>query len=141
MKRLFYFYLFLLSISSPLSSQENEKVSLSIEIYTTKYNYGSILLALYNSEDSYMKEPYKSADIIVEENKTTIVFKNLAKGEYAFSFFHDLNENKKMDTNFLGIPKEPYQFSNGEKGRLGPPKFEKSKFNLSKDEDLKEWIE
>lgn len=141
MKRFVYFYLFLLSISSPLLSQENEMVSLSIEIYTTKYNYGSILFALYNSEDSYMKDPYKSADIIVEENKTIIIFKNLPKGEYAFSFFHDLNENKKMDTNFLGIPKEPYRFSNGKKGRLGPPKFEKSKFNLSKDKILKEWIE
>jgi uncharacterized protein (DUF2141 family) len=36
--------------------------------------------------------------------------------------------NGKLDTNFLGIPKEGYGFSNGAKGLLGPPSFSDASF-------------
>ena len=32
----------------------------------------------------------------------------LPEGEYAISLFHDENENKELDTNFIGIPKEAF---------------------------------
>ncbi|MDA9339728.1 DUF2141 domain-containing protein [Polaribacter sp.] len=35
-----------------------------------------------------------------------------------------------MDTNFLGIPKEPIGMSNDAKGFMGPPKFKNAKFNF-----------
>ena len=60
---------------------------------------------------------------------------------YAFTFFHDLNKNKKLDTNFLGIPKEPYGFSNEKKGRFGPPKFKEVSFKLNKSSIFKISIE
>ena len=60
---------------------------------------------------------------------------------YAFSFFHDLNNNKKLDTNFLGIPKEPYGFSNNKKGRFGPPKFSEASLEINKNSYYKISIE
>ena len=81
-----------------------------------------------------MEDTYRSGNIKVVNNKATIIFEDVAKGTYAFSLFHDLNENKKLDTNFLGIPKEPYGFSNGEKGSFGPPKYEEVKFSITKNE-------
>ena len=45
----------------------------------------------------------------------------LPKGAYAVSAFHDVNNNGKLDTNPLGIPKEPYGFSNNARGTFGPP--------------------
>ena len=53
----------------------------------------------------------------------------------------DLNKNKKLDTNFLGIPKEPYGFSNEKKGRFGPPKFKEVSFKLNKSSIFKISIE
>lgn len=44
---------------------------------------------------------------------------DLPAGEYLFSFYHDINNNGKLDTNFLGIPKEPFGFSNY--SGSGPP--------------------
>mgnify|MGYP005997300017 FL=1 len=38
-----------------------------------------------------------------------------------------------MDTNFLGIPKEPIGMSNNAKGFMGPPKYKDAKFNVTKD--------
>ncbi len=36
---------------------------------------------------------------------------NVDPGEYAIAVIQDLNGNKKLDRNFLKIPKEPYGFS------------------------------
>ena len=41
------------------------------------------------------------------------------------------NDNGKMDTNFLGIPKEPVAISNNAKGKFGPPKYKDAKFMIS----------
>lgn len=114
-------------------SQEKETIDLTIDVTVSKYNKGSIFLALYNSEETYMKKGYKSAKVAVANNKATISIKNIEKGSYAFSMFHDVNSNGKMDKNFMGIPKEPYGFSNDKKGRFGPPDYEKVTFELKKD--------
>jgi uncharacterized protein (DUF2141 family) len=37
-----------------------------------------------------------------------------------------------LDTNFLGIPKEQFGFSNDARGTLGPPDFESASFELIK---------
>ena len=49
-------------------------------------------------------------------------------GEYAISLFVDSNGNKKIDKNFLGIPKEQYGFSNNVMGRMSAPTFDQAKF-------------
>lgn len=130
MKNIFFILLFFIG-SQYSTSQENEEITLRIEVSVTKYNKGQVLIALYDHEDHYMKKSCMSSIEKVKNNKVTIVFKGLKKGEYAFSLFHDVNNNGKLDNNFFGIPKEPYGFSNEQKGRFGPPKFDKVKFTVS----------
>ena len=43
---------------------------------------------------------------------------------------HDVNDNQKLDTNWIGIPKEPVAISNNARGRLGPPKWKDAMFEL-----------
>ena len=49
--------------------------------------------------------------------------RNVKPGTYAIAVFHDANGNGKLDRSFLGLPSEPYGFSN-DVGRRGPPNFE-----------------
>ena len=72
----------------------------------------------------------------IENKKSVVIFKNLPRGEYAVSFVHDENDNKKMDTNFLGIPKEDYGCSNNATGFMGPPKYEDAKFMLEENKSI-----
>ncbi len=58
----------------------------------------------------------------------------MPKGLYAISLFQDLDNDKKVSTNFLGIPNEPLGISNDAKGSFGPPSFEDAAFNLSQGE-------
>lgn len=49
--------------------------------------------------------------------------RNVKPGSYAIAVFHDTNGNGKLDRNFIGLPSEPYGFSN-DVGRRGAPNFE-----------------
>jgi uncharacterized protein (DUF2141 family) len=51
----------------------------------------------------------------------SIFLDSLPAGEYVFAIFHDENNNKQIDQNFLGIPTEGLPFSNNELGNFGPP--------------------
>lgn len=44
--------------------------------------------------------------------------------QLAISAHHDRNENEELDKNLVGMPTEPYGFSNNPKRGYGPPKFE-----------------
>ena len=49
----------------------------------------------------------------------------------------DLNKNGKLDTNFIGIPKEEFGNSNNIQPNFGPPKFEDMIFKIENDMLLK----
>lgn len=97
---------------------------------------GSVLVAVYNSEESFMKKHIASKKIKVADREVTLVFENVKSGEYAVTTFHDENDNDKLDSNFVGIPKELYGFSNDAKGSFGPPSFEKAKVKVGSDKKL-----
>lgn len=95
-------------------------------------NEGQVLIALHNEKVQFLKTDFKSAITKITNKKVMYTFKEIPKGEYAISIFHDRNSNNKMDVNFFGIPKEAYGCSNNAKGFMGPPKYEDAKFQLTK---------
>ncbi|PQJ82486.1 DUF2141 domain-containing protein [Polaribacter glomeratus] len=117
------------------NAQESETFDLTIEVKGIKENKGKIFIAIYDSEENFLK---KEIGVIadVKDKKATGILKGLKKGSYAVSLFHDENNNKKMDTKIFGIPKEPYGFSNDATGFMGPPKFQDAKFNLDSNKTI-----
>lgn len=95
---------------------------------------GIIYLSLHDNADSFPSDDKKAVKTgKIEKFNTTaeFTFSGLKEGDYAISIFQDLNGNEEMDTNMLGIPKEPVGASN--MTSLGRPKFSKCKFNVSED--------
>lgn len=133
MKNSFFLFIGLLLATNISFGQTKETATLTLEFTITKHNKGKIFMGLFNSDETYMKKRYRSAKAEVIDNKAVITITNLETGTYAYSLFHDVNDNGKMDKNFIGIPKEPYGFSNNLKGRMGPPAFENAKFNFTGD--------
>ncbi len=124
MKLLTIFLLYALAF--PLSAQNK----LEVTIKGMKSEKGSVLIAVYDSEGSFMKKHIASRKVKAAEGSLTIVFDNLKPGNYAVSTFHDENENEKLDSNFFGIPKELYGFSNNAKGSFGPPSFANARVTI-----------
>ena len=52
-------------------------------------------------------------------------------GNYAVKFFHDANNNGTMDTNWAGIPKESFGFSNNARIVLGLPSIKEMLFEVN----------
>jgi uncharacterized protein (DUF2141 family) len=97
---------------------------------------GSVLVAVYNSEETFMKKRLASKKVKVSDKEVTLTFDDVSSGDYAITTFHDENDNNKLDTNFLGIPNEPYGFSNDARGSFGPPSFEKAKVKVDGNKKL-----
>ena len=108
-----------------------EKSQLTVDFELVKYKSGKLYVAVYNTEKSFLKKPILGTIVEVKDGKATASFKDLIPGEYAVSSFYDKNDNGKLDTNFLGIPKEPTAMSNNAKGSFGAPKFKDAKFIFS----------
>ena len=49
-------------------------------------------------------------------------------GTYALAIYQDVNGNSKIDKNFVGIPTEPYAFSDNYIPRIKAPNFDDCKF-------------
>lgn len=67
------------------------------------------------------------------DKKAVCEFSGITAGTYAVSVFHDENSNGKLDTKFMGIPREGVGASNDAKGHLGPPKFDAAALRFSGD--------
>lgn len=90
---------------------------------------GTLYLALYD-QNGFPKSGQQIAGTMSKASQTTHVFNNLTPGRYAVSAYQDINSNEKLDKNLVGIPQEPYGFSNNAKGFMGPPKFESAAITL-----------
>ena len=105
--------------------------SLNLNVKNIKHDKGKILIAIYNKEEEFMKERFADKSVKVDALESLKVEFQLPPGRYAITIFHDINDNNELNTNFIGIPKEPYGFSNNPKITLGPPNFKQTSFDFS----------
>lgn len=105
------------------------QITLKIVIKNLQNNTGHVVMDFRNGDDVEVKA--FSEKII--DNQCLINIIDLKPGKYSFKYFHDENNNIKLDTNFIGIPKEGYGFSNDAKGKFGPPDFKDTVFEVKND--------
>lgn len=119
-----------------LASSQN---TLTIVVEGVASSEGYIAVGLYADADSFLEEGKAFAGVFAqaEEGTTRIELSDLPNNEYAVCIFHDENGNKEMDTNFIGIPKEPLGFSIGKLKTFGPPNFEECSFVMTSDFKIK----
>lgn len=99
-----------------------------LQIKGIKKVEGEVRIAMFNSKETYTKEPIHAVVLTVDSTAITWEVEQLPFGEYAIAIYHDKNTNGKLDTNILGIPKERYGFSNNARGRFGPASWADAMF-------------
>lgn len=107
-----------------------QNVNLEVKMTGFKNDTGKVKVGLYDSEASFLKTVYKNAVVEIKSGAASVVFKDIPKGTYAVSVYHDENENDTLDRNGFGIPTEGYGTSNEAKGFMGPPSFADAKFTI-----------
>lgn len=105
--------------------------TLTVELTGLTSDEGSVVYAMWNGPDYWLKDnAVREGSVVIENGASRLEFTDLPYGEYAISVFHDKNANNKLDTGFMGIPKEPLGTSNDAKVRFGPPKYKDARFVL-----------
>jgi uncharacterized protein (DUF2141 family) len=120
-----------LLISSLLSLNATAH-ELALQVDQITKTKGVMMIALYNSADSYKsdKNVFNGKKIAVTQGTLTVNFGDVPAGDYAIKLYQDENENGVIDKNVIGIPTEGYGFSNNG-GAMGQPSFDEAKFSVT----------
>lgn len=116
----------LLSLAPVLS----DAATLSLEIEPVASATGTLQIAVYDSETGFRKKAVRAVKVAAVAGVTRLQIDGLPAGEYAVMLFHDLNGNDQLDSNLMGIPKEPWGGSIGTKSMFGPPSWNDARFTL-----------
>ncbi|MCD2519270.1 DUF2141 domain-containing protein [Massilia sp. G4R7] len=90
---------------------------------------GKVNVAVCDRE-RFLKQCAYSASAPAQAGETVVTVKDVPPGTWAVLAYQDENENKELDRNFIGIPKENYGFSRNPVSRFGPPSFEDAAIEL-----------
>jgi uncharacterized protein (DUF2141 family) len=112
-------------------AQSLARAALIVMVTGLRSQKGQVKIAVFNSPEKWRAEqPVYSLTINVDGPSVTSIINDVPEGYYAIAVLHDENSNGEMDKNILGMPLEPYGFSNNVRITLGPPKWENLKFGV-----------
>lgn len=129
-------YIAITALSLLGAATQVRAADLTVNIEGTRSAEAPVLFALYDSADSF-----PSSDRRLQAQTATVssaglastVFRGLGAGRYALAVFQDLNGNGKLDRNLVGLPTEPFGFSNNVMGIAAPPSFDKAAVDVAAD--------
>ncbi len=134
-------YLWISAISLP------QQGTLTLDITNIDTPKGSLRIAIFNSETTFLNDDQAVAGTVVAVRSTQPVQVKLSDmpfGKLAIAVHHDVNDNGKIDKNNFGIPIEPYAFSNNPSVKWRSPTFAEAQFefkepNKTLQVELKRW--
>lgn len=112
---------------------ETSGIPILITIDKVRSAKGTIKVELYDGRDKNSAKKRKKVArtrVKAQLGQTRLCLNAPSKGDYAIALYHDENDNKKLDRNFIGIPREGFGFSNNPPIRLGMPAHEEMRFRV-----------
>ncbi|WP_422105164.1 DUF2141 domain-containing protein [Winogradskyella sp.] len=123
-----------LALTTLIGFSQDEGVTITVTIDNVTSDEGKVLMSLHTSETFMKGNGVMDAETEIKDGKVTIKFENVLPGEYAILAMHDANDNKRMDFQENGMPKESFGISNNVMA-MGPPQYDDAKFKVE-GEDL-----
>jgi uncharacterized protein (DUF2141 family) len=127
--------LILMSLVGTHGSAQPSQPGIHVEILEIRNSIGAVACALFEGPEGfptgYLRFATNIMMVKVRATKATCDFENIASGTYALAVIHDENRDGELQTNWMGVPKEGYGFSNDAKGSLGAPSFEAASFSYN----------
>lgn len=114
---------------APAPAVAPNTATLTVKVENVSPRGGNACLALFtaaNYDDD--DHPTLSRTVAADPEGNTIVIKGLKPGHYAIKMMQDINKNGAFDTSWLGLPEEPYGFSNNAEPVFGEPSFARTQF-------------
>jgi uncharacterized protein (DUF2141 family) len=107
-----------------------------INVDDIEINKGSVFVGLFTDQATFRKidKVFMYEKVEANSKRKEVIIKNVPFDEYAIVIFQDYNDNKKFDTSFIGIPKEPFGFSTNYKVTTKAPAYQEVSFEHKKED-------
>ena len=119
----------LLALPAASFAADQGSCSLIIHVSGFRNNKGVLGAELFTTFDGWPEDVDKSFrhdKFPIEGDHATARFDHLPAGKYGVVVLHDENENRKLDRNMMGVPKEGFGFANNPHVFLSAPPIEKA---------------
>jgi uncharacterized protein (DUF2141 family) len=112
---------------------EPKRIPLTVIIQNLKSPDAPIEMSIYGPDNKFPdgNGGLKKLRFKPSKGKAVARINDLSYGEFALALYQDLNNDGQIDKNAIGIPTEPYAFSNNFKPTVKAPRFDDCKFAYS----------
>lgn len=100
---------------------------------------GVVGVLVFNSARGWPQDnarAFRAVAVPANRGSVAIRVPDLPPADYAVVVLHDLNENRRLDRTWLGLPKEQWGMSNNPPVHFSAPSFEQARFRLVRDEEI-----
>ena len=109
------------------------KPSLTIIVDNLHSPTAPVVMGVYGTKNKFLdtKDQLKEYHFKPKNGKLVAKITDIPYGIYGMAIYQDVNSNGKIDKNLIGIPTEPYAFSNNYKPNIKAPSFNDCKFEFN----------
>jgi uncharacterized protein (DUF2141 family) len=115
-----------------------QKNQLEVIVKNVRPQKGHVRVCLFDNKNDFFNKALKCYDVDAPEyeNSILVIFNGLKNSRHAVAVYQDYNQNGILDRNWLGLPKEPYGFSNNPSTYFGPPGFLRASFEMKESKTI-----
>ena len=120
-------------------SPPNQTYTLTIVVEGMDSNVGNLGVLVFNNEKGWPEDRTAALKDISEpaqQGTQTMKIPGLPPGNYAVALIHDVNQNHKLEKNWIGQPKEQWGLSNNPHATIKAPPMSKALFELKGDKEI-----
>ncbi len=105
----------------------------ALEITGLRNDRGEVLVALFRSPEGFPDGRYafRYARVAATVPSLRVAFPGLPAGDYAIAVIHDEDRDARLDTNWMGIPREGYGASRNALPRFSAPTWKGNRFPVT----------
>jgi uncharacterized protein (DUF2141 family) len=114
-------------------------VTLTVSVDGFENAEGAAGIAVWNGAQGFpegIEHAVATTYATIENGRASARFDDLAPGTWAITVYHDRNDNKRFDKNWMGMPKEAWGVSNNVRPRLRAPRFDEARLELEAGEHV-----
>jgi uncharacterized protein (DUF2141 family) len=115
---------------APTAVRTGPQQELRIKLVGIGEPKGSVRVAIFEGADAFGAGRQYAGTFSAVTGSEMIVLFAVPQGTWGISSFHDVNDNGELDANMVGMPTEPFAFSNNATGDFGPPGFDQIAFSV-----------
>lgn len=115
-----------------LAGGQAQAADIVVKVSGANSDQGQIGCSLFENSPAFPMDASNAKQVWQAAEAASVVckFTAVTPGTYAVAVSHDLNGNRRVDTNFLGIPKEGWGVSNNVVPTLRAPRFDEAQFQV-----------